>query len=409
MNFPLFIAKRYILSKKSTNAINIISAISVVGVTVATMALVVVLSVFNGFHDMVATLFTTFDPQLKVVPAKGKTIIADDPTITQIKALADIEVATECVEEMAMAVYNGKIMIITLKGVEDNYAQLTNIEEILYGNNDFCLHAGVLDYAIQGIGVVQQLGTDVRWSDYLQIYAPQREGQLDMSNPESGFTVDSLMLPNSVFAVGQGKIDRQYILCPLPFARRIFGMQGEMTSLELRVKPDANLYLVKNEIKDIAGDRFKVLDRFEQQADTFRIMQIEKVLAYVFLTFILIVACFNIIGSISMLIIDKRTDVQTLRNLGASDSQIAKIFLFEGRIISATGSVLGILLGLLLCWLQQEYGLVKMGDAGNFIINAYPVSVHYLDVLVVFLTVLVVGWAAVWYPVRHICRRLLLT
>ena len=409
MNFPLFIAKRYILSKKSTNAINIISAISVVGVTVATMALVVGLSVFNGFHDMVATLFTTFDPQLKVVPAKGKTSIADDPTITQIKALADIEVATECVEEMAMAVYNGKMMMITLKGVEDNYAQLTNIEEILYGNNDFCLHAGVLDYAIQGIGVVQHLGTDVRWSDYLQIYAPQREGQLDMSNPESGFTVDSLMLPNSVFAVGQGKIDRQYILCPLPFARRIFGMQGEMTSLELRVKPDANLYLVKNEIKDIAGDRFKVLDRFEQQADTFRIMQIEKVLAYVFLTFILIVACFNIIGSISMLIIDKRTDVQTLRNLGASDSQIAKIFLFEGRIISATGSVLGILLGLLLCWLQQEYGLVKMGDAGNFIINAYPVSVHYLDVLVVFLTVLVVGWAAVWYPVRHICRRLLLT
>ena len=409
MNSPLFIAKRYILSKKSTNAINIISAISVVGVTVATMALVVVLSVFNGFHDMVATLFTTFDPQLKVVPAKGKTIIADDPTITQIKALADIEVATECVEEMAMAVYNGKMMMVTLKGVEDNYAQLTNIEEILYGNNDFCLHAGVLDYAIQGIGVVQQLGTDVRCSDYLQIYAPQREGQLDMSNPESGFTVDSLMLPNSVFAVGQGKIDRQYILCPLPFARRIFGMQGEMTSLELRVKPDANLYLVKNEIKDIAGDRFKVLDRFEQQADTFRIMQIEKVIAYVFLTFILIVACFNIIGSISMLIIDKRTDVQTLRNLGASDSQIAKIFLFEGRIISATGSVLGILLGLLLCWLQQEYGLVKMGDAGNFIINAYPVSVHYLDVLVVFLTVLVVGWAAVWYPVRHICRRLLLT
>ena len=407
MNFPLFIAKRYILSKKSTNVINIISGISVVGITVATMALVVVLSVFNGFHDMVATLFTSFDPQLKVTPAKGKSIAADLPQLTEIKALDDVEVATECVEEMAMAVFNGKMMMVKLKGVEDNFEQLTHIDDILYGSREFCLHAGVLDYALPGIGVVQQLGTDVKWTNYIQIYAPQREGQLDMSNPESGFIVDSLAIQNSIFAVGQAKIDRSYILCPVHFARRVFAMQGEITSLELRIKPNANFNAVKKEVKRIAGDTLVVEDRYEQQADTFKIMQIEKVLAYVFLTFILIVACFNIIGSISMLIIDKRNDVATLRNLGASDKQIESVFMFEGRIISAIGAVLGILLGLLLCWLQQEFGLVKMGDAGNFIINAYPVSVHYTDVLIVLVTVITVGWAAVWYPVRHFSRKLL--
>lgn len=407
MNFPLFIASRYTVSKKSTNAINIISGISVIGVTVVTMALVVVLSVFNGFDDLMTTMLTNFDPQLVVVPEKGKTIIADDPVITRIKGMEQIEVATECVEELAMAVYNGNMMMVTMKGVEDNFAELTHISDIMYGKDEFCLHAGVLEYAIPGIGIAQQLGTDVNWKNYLQIYAPQREGQLDMSNPESGFVVDSLALPGSVFAVGQAKCDKKYILCPIAFARRLFGMQGEMTSLALRLKPTADFETTKREIKRLAGDKYKVLDRFEQQADTFRIMQIEKIMAYILLTFILIVACANIIGSISMLIIDKRHDVETLRNLGASEKQISRIFLFEGRIISAIGAVLGVLLGLLLCWLQQEFGLVKMGNGSNFIISAYPVSVHYNDVLFVFITVIVVGWVAVWYPVRYMSRRLL--
>jgi len=407
MNFPFFIAKRYILSKKSTNAINIISGISVIGVTVATMALVVVLSVFNGFHDMVASLLTNFDPQLEIVPTKGKTIVCDDPIITKIKSLDDIEVSTECIEEMAMAVYGDKMMMVTMKGVEDNFAELTHIQDILYGTGDFCLHAGVLEFAIPGAVIAQQLGTDVRLQRYLRIYAPQREGQLDMSDPDSGFMLDSLAVPNAVFAVGQGKVDKKYILCSIDFARRLFNMQGEMSNLELRLKPEADFDKVKREIKKIAGDKYQVLDRFEQQADTFRIMQIEKILAYVFLTFILIVACFNIIGSISMLIIDKKNDVETLRNLGANESQISKIFLFEGRIISSIGAVIGILLGLLLCLLQQQFGFIKMGTEGSFIINAYPVSVHYLDVLVIFITVIIVGWIAVWYPVRHMSKRLL--
>lgn len=407
MNLPFFIAKRYILSKKSTNAINVISAISVVGVTIATMALVVVLSVFNGFHDMVASLLTNFDPQLRIEAVEGKTMIADAPELEKVKQLPQIEVATECVEDMALAVYNGKQLMVTLKGVDDNFAELTHITDCLYGHGEFCLHAGVLDFAVVGARAAQLLGSDVRWQDNMKIFAPQREGQLDMSDPESGFVVDSLMLPSHVFSVGQAKYDKGYVLTSISFARRLFGLQGELTSLELRLQSDASIDRTKKQIKQILGPKYRVLDRFEQQADTFRIMQVEKVLAYFFLTFILLVACFNIIGSISMLIIDKKADVQTLRNLGASDKQIERVFLFEGRIISAIGAVLGIVLGLVLCLLQQQFGFVKMGNAGSYIVSAYPVSVHYLDVFIILITVLVIGFLAVWYPVHYMSRRLL--
>ena len=220
--------------------------------------------------------------------------------------------------------------------------------------------------------------------------------------------VDSLISPGVVFATRQGKYDKSYILAPIGFARRLFDQQGMLTSLELRLKPGSDLEAVKKRMRSIANGKYKVLDRFEQQADTFKIMQIEKFIAYIFLTFILIVACFNIIGSLSMLIIDKREDVVTLRNLGANDRQISSIFLFEGRLIVAIGAIVGVALGLLLCWLQQRFGLVGMGgSSGMFVINAYPVSVHYQDVLLVFFTVIVVGSLAVWYPVQHFSKRLL--
>ena len=205
-----------------------------------------------------------------------------------------------------------------------------------------------------------------------------------------------------VFAVNQAKYDRDRIICSIGFARRLFDQDGMLSSLQLRLQPGSDVGKVKHKIQDIAGDKYRVLDRFEQQADTFRIMQIEKVLAYVFLTFILMVACFNIISSLSMLIIDKKDDAMTLRNLGATERQIHNIFMFEGRIISAIGAIVGIALGLLLCWLQQEFGFVHMGDsAGSFVVNAYPVSVHYGDVAVVFVTVLLIGWVAAWIPTHR--------
>ena len=407
MNFPFYIARRYLFSKKSTHAINVISLISVLGVAVATMALVVVLSGFNGFSDLVASFFTNFDPQLKIEATKGKAMPADDPLLVKVKHLPGVEVATECVQDQALAVYHDKQDMVTVKGVEDNFDSLTHISNILYGDGDFTLHVANLQYGVIGIRLAQDLGTGVTWQDYLQIYAPQREGQYDASNPTNAFVKDSLVSPGALFQVKQSKYDQGYIITSIDFARRIFNRQGEVTSLELRMKPGVDIDNAKEEIQAMLGDKYKVLDRYEQQADTFNIMRIEKLFAYVFLTFILMVACFNIIGSLSMLIIDKKNDVITLRNLGATDGQIRRIFLFEGRMISAAGAVIGIVLGLILCWLQQTYGLVQLGDqAGNFVVNAYPISVHPEDILLIFLTVILVGWLSVWYPVRYMSRKL---
>ena len=408
MNFPFYIARRYLFSKKSTHAINAISAISVVGVAVATMALVVTLSVFNGFHDLVASLFTSFDPQLKVAPAVGKVAPADDPLLAEVRRLPDVAVATETLEDMALAVYGDRQAVVTLKGVADNFDSLTHIRSILVGEGGYELYAGGMSFGILGIRLAETLGTGYRFDNPLKIYAPRREGQLNMANPADGFVEDELYSPGVLFCVQQAKYDKNYIVAPIGFARSLFDRQGMVSALELRLRPGADFEAVKAEIKGIVGDKYTVKDRFEQQDDTFRIMKIEKFIAYIFLTFILTVACFNIIGSLSMLIIDKKADVATLRNLGASDNQIVRVFLFEGRMISAIGAAIGVLLGLLLCWLQQAFGIVKLGStSGSFIVDAYPVSVHPTDVALVFATVLAVGFLAVWYPVRHFAKRLL--
>ena len=408
MNFPFYIARRYLFSKKSTHVINIISGISVVGVAVATMALVVTLSVFNGFHDLVASLLTSFDPQIEIVPTKGKTAPADDPILTKIRNLPQVDVATESVEDQAMAIYKGRQAMIKVKGVEDNFSELSHINDILYGDGEFSLHAANLQFGVVGIRLADNLGMTADWDGQLKIYAPKREGQLDLMNPTEGFVEDSVISPGVVFSVKQARYDRDYVLTSIAFARNLFGQQGMLSQLEIRLKPGSDLDAVKAEMQKIAGSKYRVLDRMEQQADTFKIMKIVKFIAYIFLTFILAVACFNIIGSLSMLIIDKKNDVVTLRNMGASDKQIVRIFLFEGRMISAIGAILGILVGLLLCWLQQVYGLVSLGrSSGSFIVDAYPVSVHPEDIIIIFITVLAVGFASVWYPVRYFAKRLI--
>lgn len=408
MNFPFYIARRYLFSKKSTHAINVISGISVVGVAVATMALVVTLSVFNGFHDLVASFFTQMDPQLKITPVKGKTASADDPILTKIRHLPEVEVATECLEEQALAVYGDRQQMVIVKGVEDNFNQLTHIQEILEGDGDFELHAADLSYGIPGLGVAYQLGLGYTYEHPLRIYAPRREGQLNMANPTEGFVVDDLYSPGVVFCMKQGKYDKNYILTSIAFTRHLFDLDGHLSSLEIRLKPGSDFERVKSQMEEIAAGKFYVQDRYEQQDDTFRIMKVEKLIAYVFLTFILMIACFNIIGSLSMLIIDKKEDVVTLRNLGATDHQITRIFLFEGRMISAIGAILGVLIGLLLCWLQQQYGIVRLGSSeGSFVVDAYPVSVHPWDIVLIVFTVMAVGFLSVWYPVRYFSRRLL--
>ena len=406
MNFPFYIARRYLFSKKSHNAINVISAISVCGVALATLALVCTLSVFNGFQDLVSTFFTAFDPQLKVVPVEGKVFDGQDERIRNLKSMPEIALVSESLEDNALVQYQGRQAMAVIKGMEDNFSELTPIDTILFGRGELLLHDEVADYAVPGVQLLASLGAGVRFLDPLEIYAPKRGAKVNMANPAASFNSGNLFSSGLVFAVNQEKYDGSYIITSLQFARKLFQYAGnEASAVNLKLKPDADAGAVKAKIEEMLGSDFRVLDRYEQQADTFRIMEIEKLISYLFLTFILAIACFNVIGSLSMLIIDKRDDVETLRNLGADERQLLRIFLFEGRMISCIGAVAGIVLGVLLCWLQQTFGLISLGASGSFIVDAYPVSVHFWDVALVFFTVVAVSFLSVWYPVRYFFKK----
>lgn len=406
MNYRLFIARRYLFSRKSHHAINIISGISVAGVAIATMAMVCTLSVFNGFRDLVAGLFTAFDPQLRVTLTEGTTIRQDDEALRKLSRSPLVKVYTPVMEGQALVVQNKRQHVVTIMGVADNFTEQARITDILYGEGTFCLHADVLEYGIPGIRLASRMGLAADFPDPLQVYAPKRGERVNMANPLSSFNHDELQSAGVVFNVQQSRYDENYIITSLDFAQRL--LDGRISSVEIRLHDGVSPGTAKKELRALLGNRFQVQDRFEQQADVFRIMRIEKLISYVFLTFILLIACFNIIGSLSMLMIDKKQDVRTLRSLGATNGQICDIFLLEGRMISLAGALAGLVFGLILCWLQQRFGLISMGDsAGSFIVEAYPVSVHMTDLLVVLLTVVVVGWAAVWWPVRYLSRRLL--
>ena len=410
MNFPFYIAKRYLFSKKSHNAINVISAVSVCGVALATLALVCTLSVFNGFQDLVATMFTAFDPELKITAVSGKVFDGQDERIQSLRQLPEIEVFSESLEDNAMVQYKGRQAMVTVKGVEDNFDRLTPIDSILYGRGELVLHDEVVDYAIPGIELVSVLGTGIRFLDPLEVFAPKRGSRINVASPASSFNSDYLHSSGLVFAVNQQKYDASYILTSLTFARNLFQYDTEVSSVDLKLKDGSNIYKVQENISQLLGEDFRVQNRYEQQADTFRIMEVEKLISYLFLSFILLIACFNVIGSLSMLIIDKRADVVTLRNLGANDGLITKIFLFEGCLISFLGALVGVVLGLTLCFIQQEFGIITLGggsSAGAFVVDAYPVSVHWVDVLLILITVLVVGFLSVLYPVRYLSHRLL--
>lgn len=408
MNLPFYIARRYLFSKKKHNAINIISGISVCGVALTTLALVCTLSVFNGFQDMVAGFFTAFDPELKITIREGKVFDPRESRIRQVRALPEIEVWTETLEENAMVQYKDRQAMAVIKGVEDNFEQLTSIDSLLYGTGEFVLSDSLVDYGFMGVELMSELGTGIQFVDPLLVYAPKRNVRMNIANPASAFNREYLFSPGAIFTVNQKKYDSRYILTSLGFARRLFNFDTEVSAIELKLKPGFGTDAVQKKIKRILGDRFAVQNRYEQQADVFRIMEIEKLISYLFLTFILVIACFNVIGSLSMLILDKREDVETLRNLGADERLVLRIFLFEGRLISVFGATAGIILGLLLCFLQQRFGLISLGGGnGAFVVDAYPVSVHFTDIILVFFTVIAVGFLSVRYPVKYLGKRLL--
>ena len=410
MNLPYYIAKRYLISKKSHNAINVISGVSVCGIALATLALVCTLSVFNGFQELVTTFFTAFDPELKITSVSGKVFDAQDERIQALRQLPEVEVFSESLEDNAMVQYKGRQAMVVIKGVEDNFNQLTAIDSILYGRGDMVLHDEVVDYAIPGVDVTSSLGTGIRFLDPLEVYAPKRGSKINVANPSTSFQTAYLHSSGLIFAVNQQKYDASYILTSLSFARDLFQYDTEVSSIELKLKEGSNIYKVQKRISQSLGEDFQVLNRYEQQADTYRIMEVEKLISYAFLSFILLIACFNVIGSLSMLIIDKRADVVTLRNLGADDRLISKIFLLEGCMISFMGAIIGVALGLMLCFAQQEFGILSLGSgasSGAFVVDAYPVSVHFSDVVLVLITVLVIGYLSVLLPVRYLSRRLL--
>ena len=404
---PFFVARRYLFSRKRISAINLVSAISVVGVAFGTAALLCTLSVFNGFHDLIGSLYTAFDPEVKSVAAKGKSFAADDPALEAVRRLPEVEAASASYTDNALILFRGNPQVITLKGVDDHFERVTGIRSILYPENGtYQLESAGLSYGIPGIGLASMMGS----VDYgsIQICAPTRGERINLANPAASFNAEDLYSSGVCFAVSQKQYDEAYMIAPLAFAQRLFEHEGTLTSLELKLKPSADPEQALRRIRQTLGSGFKALNRAEQQEDTFNVMNIEKTMAYFFLTFILLVACFNIVGTVSMLMIDKRADVVTLRSLGADEGLIFRIFLCEGSMISFLGAVAGTLLGLLICYLQQTFGLLSLGgSSGNFIIDAYPVSIHPSDVVIVFFTVLIVGFLAVLYPVKYLTRRFL--
>lgn len=388
-----------------------ISGISVCGVALATLALVCTLSVFNGFQELVTQFFTAFDPELKITTLDGKVFDSQDERILSLKQIPEIEVFSESLEDNAMVQYKDRQVMVVVKGVEDNFYQLTAIDSILYGRGSKTLHDEVADYAIPGVELISVLGTGIRFLDPLEVYVPKKGAKINLANPASSLQSSFLHSSGLIFAVNQQKYDASYILTSLSFARKLFQYDTEVSSIELKLREGSKISEVKKKLSDILGDSFSIQDRYEQQADTFRIMEIEKLISYVFLSFILLVACFNVVGTLSMLILDKRNDVVTLRNLGANDRVISRIFLFEGCLISFLGSLFGVVLGLVLCLIQQEFGIITLGNgasSGAFVVDAYPVSVHWQDVLLILLTVLVIAFLSVFYPVRYFSRRLLI-
>lgn len=406
MNLALYIAKRYLFSRQRHQVINIISGVAVAGVALATAAMICTLSVFNGFQDIVAGQFTAMDPDIKVVPAKGKSFDISTQAIDSVKSLPQLDVVSFSVEDKAMIQYAGRQVMVTLKGVEDNFLELTDLEKSLYGRGKPIFKDSLNHYAILGGELMYSLNCGIYFTSPLEVYAPNRGDKINLTMPARNFKKGELHSPGLVFAVNQPVYDANYVLTSVDFARKMFRRDAdEATAMEIKLKSPADAGRVKNAVQDILGEEFVVMDRYEQQRDIYKVMQVEKLISYVFLTFILLVACFNIIGSLSMLIIEKRDNMNTLRSFGASNKIISDIFVFEGVIVSFVGAVLGILFGLLLCLAQQYLGLISTGGTGEYIMDSYPVKVVGGDVLAVFVTVLVTGMVAVWLPVRMLTKR----
>ena len=404
MNFSLIeshIAWRYLFSKKGHNAINIVSGISAAAVVVVTAAMICVLSVMNGFGSLVEQMFSEFDPPLLVVPEEGQTLRTDTAPVVSLYAREDIQAVSTQLEQTALVRYKDHQLPARVLGVDTLFEATANMSNIIT-DGFFSVWDGAFDRATLGQGLAAQLGMNAHFTGALHLYAPQRTERINMLRPDKSLQHEHAFIAGT-FAVNQIEYDDQLILVSLPLAQRLFEYD-EYTATALRIAPKKGQKIdkVQNEIAKVLGPGYKVLNRYEQQADFFRILRIEKWLTILLLVFILLIASFNIIGSLSMLIIDKREDIRILSDLGADEPTIRRIFLLEGWFISALGTLLGIIIGVLICLGQQHFGWLKLGTGSEYIISVYPVQVQIADILLVAVVVLALGFVAAWYPSRKL-------
>ena len=402
MNLPVFIAKRYLLAKKSHNIINIISLISLAGIAISTMALIIVLSVFNGFEKLVTSLFSTFNPELQITAKEGKVFQLEKNTLEQIKKIPGVAYYSEVVEENAMLKYRSSQFIVTMKGVSPMYPKISRIDTMMI-DGDFVLEHGDVDFAVVGAGVASKLDIELKTtSSPLTVFVPKRGKNISL-DPTNAFNSENI--PIAGFFSIQPDIDMKYIILPIRFTRKLLDYTNETTAIELKLATGAETEKVMADVKKVMGNNFNVKDRFQQQELLYKIMKSEKFSIFMILSFILFIATVNIIGTLTLLILDKKKDISILTALGAEHQLIKKIFISEGMIISLIGSMAGLALGLLICFLQQTFGIVKF-PSGTFIINAYPVDIQIADVAIVFMLVTIISFISVRYPVRRISRML---
>lgn len=391
MNTALYIAKRYLFAKKSTNAINIISAISVLGVFVGTTALIIILSVFNGFENVVLKMFNTVTPQLIITPVKGKTFDPNTVYLQQLKRDKAIYSYTEVLSENALVWYKDKQSPALIKGVSADFLKNTSLDSITV-EGQFILQNSAGPNAV--VGSVLQSYLNINPSDpfdKLQIYSPKKGLTKPSVNPMDDF--NSLSISASGIFEVQQDFDNTAIV-PLSFARELFGEEKNISAIEINLNPKGNVEQLKKTIEGELGDAFVVKNRIQQNQALYNVLGSEKWMVYIILTFIVIIAIFNIIGSLTMLVIEKLKDISILNSLGAGKILIKRIFLLEGMMITLAGCVFGLFAGYIFCVVQQTYGLVKMGEATLLATNAYPVGLKWSDFLLVFITVSIFSFIA---------------
>ena len=382
-----------------------ISAISVCGIAVATMAMVVVLSVFNGFGGIVEGMFSAFDPDLKITVKEGKVFDYHNTAFDKVLQIKEIELISESLEENALFTFDGQQVPVVMKGVSEDFNLMTEMEKLMI-DGTFKLREDVVDYVTLGAGLAISLGARPGFINPIEIFAPKRDVKVNLANPSTAFTTGYAQI-GGVFSLNSPQYDEQMAIIPISLAREILNYEKEVTSLNIKLLPTASVKRVKRKIQELLGDEFLVEDRYEQQRESYRMLQIEKWVTFLILAFILLIAVFNVVGSLTMLIVEKKDDIRSLTNMGASKTMIANIFMYEGWLITFIGIIAGIVVGLILCILQQHFGFIRLSDTpGAYIIDSYPVIVKFLDIFVVFTVVSLIGLVTVLYPVSNLRKKL---